>query len=151
MLCFSIHLKHTWVLLACACGAGCWRRGSQGGYPPVLPVPNPCWESAGAGPGTVDPVGRAIMIGEGFSLPFCPPASETGDVRVLNCPLAVSHGSECPSQLPFCGDEPCSRSTYTFKGEGRGCHQSKCPSNLLGSCQPCWCCSLVEQNQPTAL
>lgn len=132
VLCFSIHPKHTWVLPACVCGAGCWWRGRKGGYPPILPAPrwlsNPCRESAGAGSWDSRPSVSVDDDRAGFSLPFSPPASETGDVHVLNCPLAVSHGSECPSHLPFSGGEPRTSSTCSFEGEGRDCHQPKRPS-----------------------
>lgn len=128
MFCLSMHPGYSWVLPACVCGAGCWWKGQKNGYSPMFP---------GAGRGQEWRLGMTdhvlcmlMMTGQAFPLPFSPPASETGDVCVLNCPLVVSHGRECPSQLLLCGGEPCASSTCTFKGQGRDCHQPKHPATL---------------------
>ncbi|XP_064267093.1 uncharacterized protein LOC135295012 [Passer domesticus] len=88
--------------------------------------------------GTADrDLGGLVTTGHRSPLPFSPPAPETLDVYVLNFPLLISHGWECPNQLPLCGGEPCAGSTCTFKGQGRGCHpfvtQSAHPPSRLAS------------------
>lgn len=133
MLCLSMHPRYSWPLLACVCAAGCCWRGQKSGYSPTLPGGFLTLAERGQEwrLGTTDRVlCRLMMPGQGSPLPFCPPASEVGDVCVLNCPLVKSHGRECPSQILLCGGEPCASSTCTFKGQGRDCHQSKHPATL---------------------
>lgn len=132
VLSFSMHPERAWVLPERVCGAGRWRRGRKGGCPPVLPAP--CWlsrarrESAEQGPGTADPVCRSMMIGLGSPcLSLLQPQSR-GGVRVLNRSLPVSHASECPRQVPFCGGGPHASSTCTCKEESGSRHQPKSPS-----------------------
>lgn len=145
VLCFSTHPKHLWALPARVCGAGCWGSDQESAYCPMLP--GGFLTLAGRAQewrlGTAERVlCRLMATGQGCPLPVSSPASETGDVCVLNCPLLISHGWECPKQLPLCGGLPAPPAPPRGR---QGLSPAKAPTHPLGLHQPGWCCSLMEQ------